>query len=219
MRILRLLGIKVTVGTVVLATLLAFVMPGRAAGSYTVQMGDTLFSIAVRFNVGLSDLATVNHIYDVNTIYVGEVLLLPASLPPGYYATNPIYTPPSNPGYTAPPAYNPYISYTVRPGDYLALIAQRFGTTPQAILAANAATITDPSLLFIGQVILIPTTTGVVSPLPPPTTFHGNFYVVQPGDTLSSIAFRFNQDMYNIARANGILNLNTVYAGTVLLIP
>ena len=45
------------------------------------------------------------------------------------------------------------------------------------------------------------------------------YYSVQPGDTLSSIGQRFNRDIYNIARVNGLLNLNAIYAGMSLLIP
>ena len=190
----------------------------RAAGSYIVQPGDSLFNIAARFNVGISDLATLNHIYDVNTIYVGEVLLLPNPLPPGYYTINPIYSPPTAPGYTPPPTYTTYFSYTIQIGDYLGAIAARFGTTPQAILAANAATIVDPSVLYVGQILLIPRP-GATVILPPALTYHGNFYIVQPGDTLFSIAARFNRDVYDIARVNGILDLNRIFAGTSLLIP
>lgn len=45
--------------------------------------------------------------------------------------------------------------YIVQPGDTLFKIAQRFGTTVSAIVAANPA-ITDPSKIFPGQKILIP---------------------------------------------------------------
>jgi putative chitinase len=174
-----------------------------------------LFSIAVRFNVGISDLATLNHVYDVNTIYVGEILVLPNPLPPGYYTTNPIYTPPTG---TTPPTFTTSFIYTVQPGDFLSAIASRFGTTPQAILAANLATIEDPNVLFVGQVLVIPNASAA-TPLPPPSTFHGNFYIVQPGDNLFGIAAHFNRNVYDIARVNGILDLNRIFAGTALLIP
>lgn len=206
------------VGLLVLSGLIFTPVNSRADGSYVVQPGDSLFSIAVRFNVGISDLATMNHIYDINTIYAGEVLLLPNPLPPGYYTANPIYSPPTVPGYTPPPTYTTYFSYIVRSGDFLGAIATRFGTTPQAILAANAATIVDPSVLYVGQVLLIPRS-GAIVILPPAPSYHGNFYIVQPGDTLFSIAARFNRDVYDIARVNGILNLNRIFAGTSLLIP
>jgi len=45
--------------------------------------------------------------------------------------------------------------YTVQPGDTLFFIAQRFGTTVDAILAINPQ-ITNPSAIFPGTVICIP---------------------------------------------------------------
>ncbi len=44
---------------------------------YTVQRGDTLYSIARRNGWGASYLASVNHLSDPNRIYVGQVLLIP----------------------------------------------------------------------------------------------------------------------------------------------
>lgn len=46
-------------------------------------------------------------------------------------------------------------TYTVQPGDSLSLIADNFGTTVDAILAANPE-ITDPGSITAGQVIVIP---------------------------------------------------------------
>jgi len=48
--------------------------------------------------------------------------------------------------------------YTVRAGDTLFLIARRFGVTLQQIRAANPQ-IVNPNIIFIGQVICIPTVT------------------------------------------------------------
>jgi LysM repeat protein len=64
----------------------------------------------------------------------------------------------------------------VQPGDTLSGIASRFGITLGALEAANPQ-ITNPDLIFPGQVVVIPTKTVV--------------YTVQPGDTLSGIAAQF----------------------------
>ncbi len=61
-----------------------------------------------------------------------------------------------------------------------------------------------------------PTTT-----LPPTTTYPPGTrtHVVQPGENLFRIALRYGVDMYTLARVNGIINLNLIYAGQVLVIP
>jgi LysM repeat protein len=73
-----------------------------------------------------------------------------------------------------------------------------------------------------------PTVTPVgptVTPVPPPTVAPKPppgptcTYVVQPGDTLSSIAYRFGTTTSAIAAANGIANPNRIYAGQKLIIP
>ncbi len=50
----------------------------------------------------------------------------------------------------------PNASYTVEPGDTLAEVAQRFGTTVEAIAEAND--IADPDVIAVGQVLQIPPT-------------------------------------------------------------
>jgi len=45
------------------------------------------------------------------------------------------------------------------------------------------------------------------------------YYVVQPGDTLSAIAYRFGVDIHALAKANDITNLAHLQAGQKLVIP
>jgi murein DD-endopeptidase MepM/ murein hydrolase activator NlpD len=57
------------------------------------------------------------------------------------------------------------IRYVVRSGDTLTSIARRFGTTVEAIMVAN--NLTDPNLIFVGQVLLIPVEAPAPAPTPP----------------------------------------------------
>jgi len=96
--------------------------------------------------------------------------------------------------------------HTVQPGENLFRIALRYGTTVGAIVAAN--NLPNPSSVQAGQVLLIPAS--------PPTST--DTYVVQPGDTLYSIARRFDMTVGTLAALNGIAPPYTIKVGQVLII-
>lgn len=57
---------------------------------------------------------------------------------------------------SCPPGFS--ASYTVRPGDTMALIAHRFGISVDLLIAANPQ-ISNPNLIFPGDVLCVPTKT------------------------------------------------------------
>lgn len=62
------------------ATALAFVEIPTATppGLYVVREGDTLESLATAFNTSVDEIAVTNGISDVNSIYVGQPLIIPS---------------------------------------------------------------------------------------------------------------------------------------------
>jgi LysM repeat protein len=96
----------------------------------------------------------------------------------------------------------------------------RYGTTVEDILAANG--ITNPSLIYVGQVLTIPTGGAPSQPSQPVKPAPGTgdrVHVVKPGENLFRIALRYNLDYYYLARYNNISNPSLVYVGQRILIP
>jgi LysM repeat protein len=102
------------------------------------------------------------------------------------------------------------VIYIVQWGDTLFSIANRFGTTVEALMAANG--LTSP-LIYVGQRLTIPSSTSIVAPEP------STGYIVQYGDTLYSIARRFGVQVEALMRANGLYNPHFIYVGQKLAIP
>jgi LysM repeat protein len=112
------------------------------------------------------------------------------------------------------------IIYIVQRNDTLYGIALRYGVTVTAIAQANG--ITNVSLIFVGQRLIIPTGGSVPVPTSPPPSGGsacGNVYTVQRGDTLFQIALKCRVSTFAIASANGLINLNLIYVGQRLTIP
>lgn len=164
---------------------------------YTVEPGDTLFSIARRFGSTVADVAQANGLTNVAQIVVGERLVIPNCSSGG--------EPPSGECTT----------YVVRSGDTLFSLAQRFGTTVSDIALQN--NIVNPSQIFVGQTLTICPQGG--SPPPPPPPGNCTPYTVESGDTLFSIAVRFGTSVQAVARANNITNANLIFVGQKLCIP
>ena len=124
------------------------------------------------------------------------------------------------------------ITHTVRSGDTVGRLAQRYGSSTQAIIQVNG--LDDSALIFVGQSLLIPVrivpATETPSPTPvvtvtetPDDSSDGNTdsgtYVVQRGDTLSSIARQFNTTVGALVQLNGIANPNRILVGQRLTLP
>ncbi len=123
---------------------------------YFVQYGDTLSTIALRFNTTMFELARLNGITNYNLIYVGQRLLIPT----GAASPTPIPTAAATLPPTAtrvPPTPTPVGSvrtYIVQPGDNLYHISIRFNVTVNQLIQANR--ILNPNRIFVGQTLIIP---------------------------------------------------------------
>lgn len=111
--------------------------------------------------------------------------------------------------------------HVVQAGETLYSIAAYHGVSAEAIATANG--IANPDYIRAGQILRIPG-----SDMPGPSGenwpveasgWGGGRYVVKPGDTLSSIAWRTGTSVSAIMAANGIANPNMIYAGQALVLP
>ncbi len=105
---------------------------------------------------------------------------------------------------------NPTV-HVVRRGDTLYSVARRYGTTVNAIMRANG--LSNSNWIYVGQRVVV-STSGVAQPVATSGT-----YVVQYGDTLSSIAYRHGVSTQALASANNINNANLIHRGQRLIIP
>jgi LysM repeat protein len=109
----------------------------------------------------------------------------------------------------AAPSEEPGV-HIVRQGETLKSIASMYGTTVEALAMANG--IVNPNYIWVGQRLTIPGSGA-------PSEASGQTYVVQTGDTLSSIAVQFGTTAWAIAYANNLPNVNVIYVGQTLIIP
>jgi len=117
-------------------------------------------------------------------------------------------------------------TYTVRPGDTLASIAAANGADAQALADANG--LSDPDLIRVGQVLVIPRAAtappGPVAvagkPASAPTrSTRADVYTVKSGQTLAGIARELGVSLAALVDANGLADPDRIYAGMTLLIP
>ncbi len=155
--------------------------------TYTVKAGDTLYGISNQFGVSVTELASLNNIKG-SFLQIGQILKIPSSS-----GTNP----------------NNMFMYTVKNGDNLYSIAKKYNTTVDEIKKLNYLTSNN---LSIGQVLRIPEMYTPESEMFMPYYIN---YTVQKGDTIYSIAQKYNININTLMKDNSLTSENLTIGSTL----
>ena len=174
-------------------------------GYYTVQSGDTLSGIALKFSTTSSKLAQLNSLSNPNLIYVGQRLLVNQGSDSNSSSSDQSSSATTNTEASA-------ASYTVKSGDTLSGIASQYNTTVNQIVSLNQ--LSNPNLIYVGQVLKLKNSQTTNSSSSSSST--AGTYTVKAGDTLSAIASRYSTSSSTLASLNSLSNPNLIYVGQVL---
>ena len=179
------------------------VRAGDSLTSVKVQAGESLTAIARKYNVTLQALAAENDLSVTDGVFIGQTL----KLPNGAQA---VTTSASTPTQSSPRSNTQSSAnlgatenYTVKSGESLTQLANRFGVSINELAAAN--NLASNANLRIGQVIKVPKLT---------TT-----YTVKSGDGLISLARRFGISTDELAKMNNLEPNANLRIGQVLTVP
>ena len=163
-------------------------------GYYIVKKGDTLYSIARDNNLSVSELKQLNNLTS-NTLNVGQRLKIKSDA-----TISPIE--PTQPSDTSN-------IYTVKSGDSLYSIARKYNVTVNDLINYNNL---KSNVLSIGQQIRIPSSTTNVGET------SSNIYTVKSGDSLYSIARKYNVTVNDLMKYNNLTS-NLLSIGQQIRIP
>ena len=159
--------------------------------AHTVAEGENLTYIATLYEITIGELLALNGLSDADNLSVGQTLIVPGGEGEAVATV-----------------------YTVQGGDTLTQLATAFNTTPTAILAANRM-LNPAQAPAIGQTVTVVSRTG--SALPQSVT--GTPHVVAPGETVATIAARYNISPATLADANALPYPAYLLTGQRLRIP
>ena len=165
--------------------------------NYTVRKGDTLYSISKKYGI-TPDLIIKDNSLSNNNLTIGEVLKI------RILNDNGVIEECFGEDYIIPASTN-YISYTVKKGDSLYSIANKYNISVSSIVSANNL---KSNNLRIGEILKIPIVSSGSTTMK---------YIVKKGDSLYSIARKYNTTVDNLKKKNNLTS-NNLSIGQELII-
>jgi len=175
--------------------------PVSAYVKHRVIKGESLSVIARRYRTSVRAIMAMNGLKSRHFIRAGWKLKIPTRR----YASSKRISLPA-PGLKT---IGKSAEYVVRKGDSLWRIANRFGTTTEAIQSLNKL---NDTYLRIGQVLMIPQDLSVFREI------KTQKYIVLKGDTPYMIAQKHHMNLSEFLRINNLAPRSTIYPGQVLLV-
>lgn len=183
------------------------------SASYTVQPGDTVFSIATRFGLRTEDVLAWNALTWRSVIYPGQTLSLAGATTPAPAAAAPPVVPAASPSAA---------THVVVAGDTIFALAKAHGTTVDALLAANG--LSRSSVIYPGQTLVLsgspaPTASPSAAPAPPTApAAGGSTHTVTAGETLFGIAQKYGTSTSTLFALNGLGRDAIIYPGQSIVV-
>jgi LysM repeat protein len=186
-----------TAASLVLALMLP--LPGLA-GDVVVKPGDTLSEIAERYGTTVERLKQLNGLRNDTDLWAGSRIQVP-----GAGGVTGAAAAPSGSG-----------NYTVKSGETLSEIAERYGTTVERLKQLNG--LRNDTDLWAGSRIQVPGASPAVRSANSRTPLNRNAreHMVQPGETLSEIAELYDVPMSRLVALNGLSSPDSLEAGSKL---
>ena len=197
-------------------------LPAADYTVHTVKKGDTLWTIARRYNLTVNSILANNNISNSELISIGQEMKIP--LHKNVVAETNIVSQAvvdkknSNVNNNiSPPEKAEPIVYTVKAGDNLWNISRKYGVSVEVISSVN--NLKEKDLLSLGQKLEIPAIGGRASDSnqkQEPTIIT---YTVVKGDTLWSISQRYDVKMNSIISTNNLKEISRLSIGQKLKLP
>ena len=187
--------------------------------THIVKKGETLWSIAQKYNLEISSLLTINNFIDPHLISIGQEIKIPLS-------KNVISNKPLSKQKIAQENKNKdsnqnenlnSLIHIVKAGDSLWSISRKYGVSSEVIAEVN--NLKDEDLLSIGQRLEIPAIGGGISGKEKEQQPTMLTYTVVKGDTLWSISKKFDVKMSSIISTNHLKQISRLSIGQKLKIP
>jgi LysM repeat protein len=177
-----------------------------------VKKGDTLWSIAQKYNLSVDLILATNNIANSELISIKD-----ATSEKNMFSQQVVDKKNNNVNNINQPEKVEPIVYTVKAGDNLWNISRKYGVSVEVIIEVN--NLRDKDLLSLGQKIEIPAIGGGVSNSKQKQEPTIVTYTVVKGDTLWSISQRYDVKMSSIISTNNLKEISRLSIGQKLKLP
>ena len=165
--------------------------PAEAGAVHTVQPGENLFRIGLKYGVTVKALMELNGLYSADQVMAGQVLTIPGSAASSSVAYQPKHA---------------SKTHTVQAGETLTSIAHQYGVTVWTLIQAN--NIANPTLIVPGQTLVVPNAGSLASPSAGSPPAGGKRIVIDLSDQ-RMVTYQGNTPVHHFVVSTGMPGANT----------